>query len=100
MTDRAAKDFLGDDLLVSLAEQFGTPLYVYHAEKIEEQYRRLTVAFAGSSVKFFYACKALTNVNILKLMRSMGCGLDTVSLQEVELGLHAGFAPAEILFTP
>jgi diaminopimelate decarboxylase len=44
--------------------------------------------------------KALSNVSILKLMRKLGAGLDTVSIQEVKLGLHAGFAPEQIIFTP
>src|SRR5258706_16073145 len=93
-------NLLPDERLVQLAEEFGTPLYAYHAEKIEEQFQKLKKAFAGADVKFFYACKALTNLNILKLVKQMGCGLDTVSLQEVGLGLRAGFDPSEILFTP
>ncbi|TAN17845.1 MAG: diaminopimelate decarboxylase [Chitinophagaceae bacterium] len=86
--------------LVKLAEEFGTPLYVYHAEKIEKQYHRLQQAFGVSRARFFYACKALTNLNILKLMNSLGSGLDTVSIQEVRLGLKAGFDPRNIIFTP
>ncbi|HYV90431.1 MAG TPA: diaminopimelate decarboxylase [Chitinophagales bacterium] len=92
-------NLLRDETLVQLANEFGTPLYVYHAEKIEEQFQKLQTAFSAE-VKFFYACKALTNLNILKLVKQMGCGLDTVSLQEAELGLRAGFDPSQILFTP
>jgi diaminopimelate decarboxylase len=47
-----------------------------------------------------YACKALTNLNVLRIFRELGSGLDTVSIQEVELGLMAGFDPHDILFTP
>ncbi|MGV3657707.1 MAG: diaminopimelate decarboxylase [Chitinophagaceae bacterium] len=86
--------------LIQLAEQFGTPLYVYHAEKIAEQYGTLQKAFEGSNARFFYACKALTNINILKYMKSLGAGLDCVSINEVKLGLKAGFTPDHILFTP
>ena len=86
--------------LVELAERFGTPLYVYHAEKIKEQYERLTKAFSGCQTRFFYACKALTNINVLKYMASLGAGLDCVSINEVKLGLKAGFTPDRILFTP
>ncbi len=86
--------------LVQLAEQFGTPLYVYHAEKIKEQYEALQKAFEGCSSKFFYACKALTNINILKYIQQLGAGLDCVSINEVKLGLKAGFTPDRILFTP
>lgn len=86
--------------LLELAGRFGTPLYVYHAEKIKEQYEKLTKAFSGSNTRFFYACKALTNINILKYIATLGAGLDCVSINEVRLGLKAGFSPQRILFTP
>lgn len=86
--------------LVQLAEQFGTPLYVYHAEKIKEQFEALNKAFDACHARFFYACKALTNINILKYINSLGAGLDCVSINEVRLGLKAGFTPERILFTP
>lgn len=93
-------DVLSGDYLVKLAKEFGTPLYVYHAEKIEKQYHKLQDAFKDAHARFFYACKALTNINILKLMQRLGAGLDTVSIQEVRLGLQAGFDPQSIVFTP
>jgi diaminopimelate decarboxylase len=86
--------------LLAAAEQFGTPLYVYQADTIRAQYRKLTNAFSGHPTRFFYACKALTNIAILKVLLAEGAGLDCVSLNEVQLGLHAGFAPENILFTP
>ncbi len=86
--------------LISLAKQHGTPLFVYDAAVMEAQYNRLTNAFKNVDLKLHYACKALSNQAILKLMRSFGAGLDTVSIEEVELGLLAGFAPHEIMFTP
>ena len=87
--------------LVHLAEEFGSPLYVYNAEKIESQYKRLTGAFANvRSLRINYAVKALSNVAILQLFKQMGSGLDTVSIQEVKLGLHAGFTPDKIIYTP
>lgn len=86
--------------LVELADRFGTPLYVYHAEKIKEQYETLTKAFSECSSRFFYACKALSNINVLKYINSLGAGLDCVSINEVKLGLKAGFTPDRILFTP
>lgn len=89
----------GVDLL-SVAEQFGTPLYVYNGNKIKEQYHTLKDAFKQVKVKIKYACKANTNINILKLLRAEGCGLDTVSINEVRLGLKAGFPPEDILYTP
>ena len=87
--------------LLSIAHTFGSPVYVYDANKISFQYERLTKAFAAvPSLRINYAMKALSNVSILKLMRKLGAGLDTVSIQEVKLGLHAGFAPEQIIFTP
>lgn len=86
--------------LTTAAERFGTPVYVYHAERIAWQYDRLARAFAGCDARFFYACKALTNLNILKYIRRLGANLDCVSIYEVRLGLLAGFDPRQILFTP
>ncbi|TRW98072.1 diaminopimelate decarboxylase [Flavobacterium gawalongense] len=90
----------GKDLL-QLAEQFGSPIYVYDAEKIQSQYNRLTKAFSKvDKLRINYAMKALSNVAILQLLKEMGSGLDTVSIQEVLLGLHAGYEPEKIFYTP
>jgi diaminopimelate decarboxylase len=87
--------------LVQLAEQFGSPLYVYDAEKIKFQYTRLTKAFSKvDNLRINYAMKALSNISILNLLKEMGSCLDAVSSQEVQLGLHAGFSPDRIFFTP
>lgn len=87
--------------LVQLAEQFGNPLYVYDADKIQSQYHRLKGAFSKvERLRINYAVKALSNLAILQLLRQMGSNLDTVSIQEVQLGLHAGFQPQQIIYTP
>ncbi len=87
--------------LLQLAEEFGSPLYVYDAEKIESQYNRLTKAFSKiEKLKINYAVKALSNIAVLKLLKELGSGLDTVSIQEVQLGLLAGFDPKDIIYTP
>lgn len=87
--------------LLHLAEEFGSPLYVYDAEKIQSQYKRLTNAFSKvESLRINYAVKALSNISVLKLLKEVGSGLDTVSIQEVELGLLAGFSPERIIYTP
>jgi len=87
--------------LLAIAEEFETPVYVYDAEKIKIQYKKLTGAFTGvKKIKINYAVKALSNVTILKLFKQLNSGLDTVSLQEVELGLLAGFQAEDIIFTP
>lgn len=86
--------------LVALAEQYGTPLYVYDAAKIASQYKNLYTAFEPLKVKLKYAVKALSNQAIIKLMHKQGAGIDAVSIQEAELALKAGVPASEILFTP
>ncbi len=87
--------------LLEITEKFGAPVYVYEAEMIIAQFQRLNRSFSGvKKLKLNYAAKALSNISILKLMNSLGSGLDTVSIQEVKLGLLAGFKPEDIIFTP
>lgn len=90
---------ISKDFLIQCAREFGTPLYVYHAERIKEQYDRLTNAFINCDTRFFYACKALTNINILKYINSIGCGVDCSSINEVLLSLKAGFSTGNVLYT-
>ncbi|WP_172915720.1 diaminopimelate decarboxylase [Capnocytophaga canimorsus] len=87
--------------LLAISERFGNPIYVYDAHKIISQYQRLTSAFTQvKHLRINYAVKALSNISVLKLLKQLGSGLDTVSIQEVQLGLMAGFAPQQIIFTP
>ena len=87
--------------LLKIANEFGSPVYVYDGHKIENQYKRLTSAFKNvKKLKLNYAVKALSNISVLKLLHSLGSGIDTVSIQEVQLGLAAGFEPEQIIFTP
>lgn len=87
--------------LIEIAKDYGSPIYVYDGEKIESQYQRLTSAFKGvKNLKLNYAVKALSNISILKLFKQLGAGIDTVSIQEVQLGLAAGFNPEQIIYTP
>jgi diaminopimelate decarboxylase len=90
---------LSAEQLQQIARQFGTPVYVYHAERIKEQYNKLLAAFDGVDTKFFYAAKALTNINVLKYILSIGCNIDCSSVNEVKLALKAGFEPQNILYT-
>ena len=87
--------------LVKIAEQHEGPVYVYDAAKIKAQYSRLTQAFSGvKHLRLHYATKALNTISILKYIQQLGAGLDTVSIQEVQLGLRAGFDPSTIIYTP
>lgn len=85
---------------LDLVEQYGCPLYVYDTAIMNRQYKQLFNAFSVPKLKLNYACKALTNINVLKYFKSLGSGLDTVSIQEVWMGLRAGFAPEDIIYTP
>ena len=87
--------------LLAVAQDFGSPVYVYDAQTIVGQYKRLTDAFVKvKRLRLNYAVKALDNIAVLQLLREQGAGLDTVSIQEVQLGLAAGYAPEKIIFTP
>jgi len=92
---------MDNKFLISLTKKYESPLYVYDAEKIISQYQRLTTAFSSvKKLKINYAMKALSNISVLKIFNSLKAGLDTVSVQEVQLGLKAGFKPQDIIFTP
>ncbi len=86
--------------VTDLVKKYESPLYIYETARMRSQYERITSAFRDTRVRIHFACKALTNINVLKYFRSLGTGLDAVSIQEVWLGLKAGFKPQDILFTP
>ena len=86
---------------IKVVEKFGSPLYIYEADKIKSQFKRLSNAFKNvEKLRINYAVKALSNISILKLMKKLGSGIDTVSIQEVKLGIKAGFDSNRIIFTP
>ncbi len=86
--------------LHALVREFGSPLYVYNADKILYQLKTLKTAFSASDIKIKYAAKALTNLSVLKLLRKYGSDVDVVSIQEAQLALRAGFTPSQIMYTP
>jgi diaminopimelate decarboxylase len=96
---RAMSLSISNEQLIAAAESFGTPLYVYNADRIVQQFQQLKQAFSTSNVRIFYACKALTNINILKLIRQSGCQVDCSSVNEARLAIHAGFPAEQILYT-
>lgn len=92
---------LNREHLLELAEKYGSPLYVYDTATIERQYQRIMNAFDSvAHIQLNYAVKALSNINILRFFKQLESGLDTVSIQEVQLGLAAGFDPKQIIYTP
>ena len=87
--------------LIQAASEFGSPLYVYDANKIKSQYSRLINSFKDiKSLQLNYAVKALSNISILKYIIDLGSGIDAVSIQEVHLALKAGVNPEKIIYTP
>ena len=87
--------------LLKAADKFGTPCYIYDTSKIKKQYDRLINSFKTvKNLKINYAVKALSNLSILKYINYLGAGIDTVSIQEVLLGIKAGFSPEKIIYTP
>jgi diaminopimelate decarboxylase len=86
--------------VLSIAKEFGTPLYLYDGNKIVSQIQTLKNAFSENPVKIKYAAKALTNISVLKLIKKHGAGVDVVSIQEAQLAIGAGFTKEEIMFTP
>ena len=92
---------MNNEHLLDLANKYGSPLYVYDTDIIASQYRRITDAFEKvEQLQLNYAVKALSNVNILRFFKNLGAGLDTVSIQEVNLALSAGVDPKKIIYTP
>lgn len=89
-----------EEQLEALAQKYGTPLYVYDGDMITEKYKAFKNAFKVKNLKIHYAVKALSNLSILKLFKELGAGLDCVSIEEIKLGLAAGFSPEEIIYTP
>lgn len=90
----------GEDAL-ELAQRYKTPLYVIDENKIRENYRRLYKAFSQYYKDFnmFYACKANTNLAVMRILEEEGSGIDAVSPGEIYTSLLAGFDPSRILYT-
>lgn len=99
MTNKDGRYYIQNQDMLELCERFDTPLYVYDGAKIEEKVRALNDAFKGIKMKIKYACKANTNISILKLMNTLGVDIDVVSPQEMAIALKAGFSPNQITYT-
>ncbi|MEM7163171.1 MAG: diaminopimelate decarboxylase [Bacteroidota bacterium] len=83
-----------------LARKYGTPLYVYDGNGIIDRYNQFKNAFDVKKLKIHYAAKSLSNLAILGLFKELGAGLDCVSIEEIKLGIAAGFKADDIIFTP
>jgi diaminopimelate decarboxylase len=99
LTRNGAALYLGGVSLAAIAEQVGTPVYVYNAEAIRERYRSLDTALAGMPHRICYAVKANSTLAVLRILRDLGAGADIVSAGEMSRALAAGFAPERIVFS-
>nr|MBC7243932.1 diaminopimelate decarboxylase [Chloroflexota bacterium] len=99
MQVRGNQLYLGGIPAVDLAQEYGTPLYVYEEDTIRTRYAELVESIPYRKLRIHYACKANVNVEILKLLREMGANVETVSKGEILLARKAGFAPEQILYT-
>jgi diaminopimelate decarboxylase len=91
---------IGGRSVTSLVADFGSPLYVYDAAVITRQYTRLRDAFEGVKLRLLYACKANSNMSVIRHLHALGAGIDAVSSYEVELAVRCGVPLEEILYTP
>jgi len=83
-----------------LVRDFGSPLYVYDAQVFKDRFNSLVNSFDYPRVNIYYACKANTNLSVMRVFKRLGSRVDTVSPGEIFIALKAGFDPGELLFTP
>lgn len=89
-----------EDVAVSqLAEQYGTPLYVYSRKALENHYNAYCEALAEKDALICYAVKANSNLAVLNVLARQGAGFDIVSVGELERVLSAGGDPAKVIFS-
>ena len=101
LEDRKGSLFFDGFSVKDLAEKYDTPLYLLSEKRIRDNYNRLYNALIRNykHLRVYYACKANSNLTVLKILQSEGAYLDTVSPGEVFMGLSSGFTPDRILFT-
>ena len=103
MRDYESRDgvmIFGGMPVTEIANEFGTPVYVTDEGRLRENYRKVYNAFSKHmDTKVHYACKANSNLAILKILESEGSCIDAVSVGEVMTCIKAGFTPDRILYT-
>ena len=83
----------------ALANEYGTPLYVYDFDYMKKQYKTLKSAFEGSKSLICYAVKANSNLSVIQNFANLDSGADCVSIGEVKRALLAGIKPYKIIFS-
>lgn len=97
---RNGEMIIGGKSAVEIADEFGTPVYVIDEARVRENYRNIYGAFSRyMDTKIHYACKANTNLALLRILEQEGSGIDAVSIGEVKTCLKAGFTPDRIMYT-
>lgn len=101
MTDREDANQLrvGGVAAKELIDEFGSPLYVYDETVLRQRIRDLRDAVTYPDTEIKYACKANTNLHLMRIIREEGLGIDAVSPGEIHAALQAGFEPERILLT-
>ena len=82
-----------------IAKKYGTPVYVYEAATIWERYKSLVDHIQYPHLRIHYAAKANANPAILKIIKSLGGGIEAVSKGKIEAALKVGFKPEQIIYT-
>jgi diaminopimelate decarboxylase len=96
----SSDELLCDGVPVSaIADEVGTPLYVYSASEIRARVRAVDEAFGDYPHALHYALKANSTFAITTLMRELGSAVDANSIWEIDVARRAGYAPAQIVFT-
>ena len=98
--NRGGTMYIGGASTVDIANEFGTPVYVIDEARVRENYRNVYNAFSRfMDTRIHYACKANTNLALLRILEQEGSGIDAVSIGEVRTCLRAGFTPDRIMYT-
>jgi len=82
-----------------IAEEFGTPTYIYSRDALERAYLDYAQALEGRDALVCYAVKANSNIGVLNVLARLGAGFDIVSLGELERVIKAGGDPAKVVFS-
>ncbi|RTE67164.1 diaminopimelate decarboxylase [Amphritea opalescens] len=89
-----------EEVLVSrIAEQYGTPTYIYSRDALERAYLDYAQALEGRDALVCYAVKANSNIGVLNVLARLGAGFDIVSLGELERVIKAGGDPSKVVFS-
>jgi len=91
--------FCEDVPVQHIADEIGTPFYLYSHATLKRHFQAFSKAFAGIDHLICYSAKANTNQAVLKLFAGLGCGLDIVSGGELYRGLKSGFAPQRVVYS-